>query len=253
MTLLTIALNVYLFVDRSQGVLPAARHGRLTGAIQAAQDISFQAMQEKLTADRRHHRATIRPSTTCWASRAAGGGGATTNTARLFIMLKPLEERTAQRGSGDRAAARAAGRGARGASVPAGGAGSPRRRPREQRAVPVHAPGRRRRGARRLGDRRVAERLRTLPQLVDVNSDQQDKGRQSSLVIDRGTASRLGITPQLIDDTLYDAFGQRQVSTHVHAAEPVPRGDGGRAALLAAPRDAAGHLRPLRRAARRCR
>src|SRR5204863_9923537 len=59
---------------------------------------------------------------------------------------------------------------------------------------------------------RVAARLRALPQLVDVNSDQHDQGRQSSLVIDRATASRLGITPQLIDDTLYDAFGQRQVA-----------------------------------------
>ena len=51
------------------------------------------------------------------------------------------------------------------------------------------------------------------PQLVDVSSDQQDRGLQASLAIDRDTASRLGITPQLIDDTLYDAFGQRQVST----------------------------------------
>ena len=59
---------------------------------------------------------------------------------------------------------------------------------------------------------RVEQRLRTLPQLADVSSDQQDKGLQATLVIDRRTASRLGITPQLIDDTLYDAFGQRQVS-----------------------------------------
>jgi multidrug efflux pump len=55
--------------------------------------------------------------------------------------------------------------------------------------------------------------LRTLPQLVDLNSDQQDRGSQSSVVIDRGTASRLGITAELVDNTLYDAFGQRQVST----------------------------------------
>jgi multidrug efflux pump subunit AcrB len=59
---------------------------------------------------------------------------------------------------------------------------------------------------------RVLEKLRLLPQLRDVNSDQQDKGLQASLVIDRDTASRLGLTAQLIDDTLYDAFGQRQVS-----------------------------------------
>ncbi len=54
--------------------------------------------------------------------------------------------------------------------------------------------------------------LKTLPELRDVSSDQQDRGLQASIAIDRGTASRLGITPQLIDDTLYDAFGQRQVS-----------------------------------------
>jgi len=59
---------------------------------------------------------------------------------------------------------------------------------------------------------RVEQKLRSLPQLADVNSDQQDRGLQSSVVFDRSTASRLGITPQLIDDTLYDAFGQRQVS-----------------------------------------
>jgi multidrug efflux pump len=58
----------------------------------------------------------------------------------------------------------------------------------------------------------MLQQLRALPQLVDVSSDQQDKGLQASVVIDRNTASRLGITPQLIDDTLYNAFGQRQVS-----------------------------------------
>jgi len=59
---------------------------------------------------------------------------------------------------------------------------------------------------------RILQRMRALPQLADVSSDQQNKGLQASLEIDRSTASRLGITPQLIDDTLYDAFGQRQVS-----------------------------------------
>jgi multidrug efflux pump len=60
---------------------------------------------------------------------------------------------------------------------------------------------------------RLVDALRTLPELRDVSSDQQNHGLQSLLVIDRSTASRLGITPQLIDDTLYSAFGQRQVST----------------------------------------
>ena len=57
------------------------------------------------------------------------------------------------------------------------------------------------------------EKLPTLPQLRDVATDQQTRGSQARLVIDRVTASRLGITPQAIDDTLYDAFGQRQIST----------------------------------------
>jgi multidrug efflux pump len=60
---------------------------------------------------------------------------------------------------------------------------------------------------------KLVEALRRLPELRDVSSDQQDQGLQVSLSIDRNTASRLGITPQMIDDTLYDAFGQRQVST----------------------------------------
>src|SRR5262249_30511869 len=60
---------------------------------------------------------------------------------------------------------------------------------------------------------RVMQKLRTLPQVVDINTDQQNKGLAANLVIDRATASRLGITPQMLDDTLYDAFGQRQVST----------------------------------------
>jgi multidrug efflux pump subunit AcrB len=60
---------------------------------------------------------------------------------------------------------------------------------------------------------RMLRRLQTLPQLADVNSDQQNEGLEAAVVIDRDTAARLGITPQQIDDTLYDAFGQRQVST----------------------------------------
>ena len=63
------------------------------------------------------------------------------------------------------------------------------------------------------GRRACSTRLRKLRELTDVNSDQQNKGLEARLVIDRATASRLGITPQLIDNTLYDAFGQRQVST----------------------------------------
>src|SRR5207247_8647406 len=60
---------------------------------------------------------------------------------------------------------------------------------------------------------KLMEKLQTLPELRDVATDKQTRGSQATLVIDRVTASRLGITPQQIDDALYDAFGQRQIST----------------------------------------
>ena len=98
------------------------------------------------------------------------------------------------------------------AAVPAGGAGYPRRRPAEQRAVPVHAA--RRRSLAELNDwaPKITAALEKLRQLTDVNSDQQQHGLETDLVIDRPTAARLGLTTSQIDNTLYDAFGQRQVS-----------------------------------------
>jgi multidrug efflux pump len=211
--LLTIAVNGYLFVVVPKGFFPQQDTGRLNGAIQAAQDISFQAMQEKLT-----EIVAIIKSDPAVANVVAFTGGqgngpsTTTNTARMFVMLKPLAERKV---GADQVIARLRGRLATVPGAPAF----------LQVVQDVRAGG-------RLGNAqyqytlqgddvreldawgpRAAQRLRTLPQLADVSSDQQDRGRQSSLVIDRGTASRLGITAQLIDDTLYDAFGQRQVST----------------------------------------
>ena len=71
---------------------------------------------------------------------------------------------------------------------------------------------------------RVLSKIRALPAVTDVNTDQQSRGLEASLVIDRATASRLGISAAMIDNTLYDAFGQRQVSTMYRAVESVPRG-----------------------------
>ena len=99
----------------------------------------------------------------------------------------------------------------------------------------------------------MVAKLTTLPELRDVATDQQNSGSQVQLVIDRDTASRLGITPQMIDDTLYDAFGQRQISTmftqlnqyHV-VLEVEPE-------FQTQPARAAGHLHRTRRPAARCR
>jgi multidrug efflux pump len=209
--LLTIAINAYLFVVVPKGFFPQQDTGRLTGAIQAAQDISFQAMQEKLTTV--VGIITDDPAVDNVIGFTGGAaGGATVNTARMFIALKPSDER---RLSADQVIARLRGKlaGVPGAPVflqavqdlRVGGRASSAQyqytlQGEDVAELNTWAP-------------RVAERLRTLPQLVDFNSDQQDKGRQSSVRIDRATASRLGLTPQLVDNTLYDAFGQRQVST----------------------------------------
>jgi len=211
-TLLTVAVNGYLFWVIPKGFFPQQDTGRLQGAIQAAQDISFQAMQAKLTeiVDIVGHDPAV--ANVVGFTGAQGNGPSTaTNTARLFVMLRPLAERKV---SADQVITRLRGRVAVVPGAPAF----------FQAAQDVRAGGRMGNAQYQYtlqGDDvgeldawgpRVAQRLRALPQLVDLSSDQQDRGRQSSLVIDRATASRLGITPQLIDDTLNDAFGQRQVA-----------------------------------------
>jgi multidrug efflux pump len=211
-TLLTVALNGYLFWVIPKGFFPQQDTGRLQGAIQAAQDISFQAMQAKLTeiVDIVGHDPAV-ANVVGFTGSQGNGPSTATNTARLFIMLKPLAERKI---SADQVITRLRGR-------VAGVPGAPAF---FQAVQDVRAGGRMGNAQYQYtlqGDDvreldawgpRVAERLRALPQLTDLGSDQQDRGRQSSLVIDRATASRLGITPQLIDDTLDDAFGQRQVA-----------------------------------------
>jgi len=215
LALITIVLNAYLFVVVPKGFFPQQDTGRLTGVIQAAQDTSFQAMQQKLTqvvgiiADDPAVDNVIGFS----GGGGGAGGGATVNTARMFVALKSGEARGGL--TADQVITRLRGKLAAVAGAPTflqavqdlrvGGRASNAQyqytlQGEDTTELNLWAP-------------RVAERLRTLPQLVDFSSDQQNQGRQSSVVIDRRTASRLGLTPAMIDDTLYDAFGQRQVST----------------------------------------
>ncbi len=140
-----------------------------------------------------------------------GGGGANTNSGRMFISLKPFENRTAS-------AKEIIGR-LRKNLVEVPGAptflqpvqdlrvGGRMSNALYQYTLQSDNPTELNRWAQHL-----LQKLRTIPTLVDLSSDQQNKGRQALLVIDRPTAARLGITPQVIDNTLYDAFGQRQVS-----------------------------------------
>jgi multidrug efflux pump len=193
-----------------KGFFPQQDTGRLMGAIQGSQDTSFQAMRQKLTEVVEIIRSDPAVENVTGFS-GGGGGGTTTNTGRMFVGLQPLQERKL---SADQVIARLRGKLAK---VP----GAPTFL---QATQDVRIGGRRSNAQYEYtlqGEDltelntwapRVEQKLRTLPQLADVSSDQQDKGLQSSVVFDRSTASRLGITPQLIDDTLYDAFGQRQVS-----------------------------------------
>jgi multidrug efflux pump len=208
-TLATMAATIFLYARVPKGFFPQQDSGRLTGTIQADQDTSFQAMQKKLA---RFVDTVMRDPDVESANGFLGGG--TANAGRMFISLKPRGDRK-DKFTADQIIARLRGKLAHvpGATlvlqpvqdVRVGGRPSAAQyqytlRGDNSDELLAWAP-------------RVLERLRRLPELTDVNSDQQNKGLQASLVIDRPTAARLGITPQMIDDNLYDAFGQRPVST----------------------------------------
>ena len=207
-TLTTVVVSVLLFIIIPKGFFPQQDTGRLMGMIQASQDISFQAMKGKL---QRIVDTIMRDPAVDTVTAFTGGGGSTRNTGRMFIALKPIEQRKL---TADQVIARLR----KGLSEVAGA-------PTFLQGVQDVRVGGRLSGAQYQytlrGDSldelmmwapRVEAQLRSLPGVVDVNSDRQDKGLQSTIVVDRPTASRFGITQQLIDSTLYGAFGQSQVS-----------------------------------------
>jgi multidrug efflux pump len=211
LTLLAVVVNVGLYAVVPKGFFPEQDTGRLAGFIQAAQDISFQAMRQKLAAVVEIIRSDPDVAYVIGFTGGGGGGGSAANTGRMFITLKPFEERQATAGQIIARLRR------RLAGVP----GAPTfLQPVQDLRIGGRISNALYQYTLRGDDLaeldrwapRVVQKMRTLPELADVSSDQQDKGLQSSLAIDRATASRLGITPQLIDNTLYDAFGQRQVS-----------------------------------------
>ncbi len=209
-TLGTIGVNIYLFVIVPKGFFPQQDTGRITGSIQAEQDISFPAMRQKMN----EFVATVMADPAVTNVVAFTGGGNTTNTGRMFVSLKPLGERDA---SADQVIARLRGKLAHvpGATLflqavqdlRIGGRAS-----NAQFQYTLQSAGGELVDLNAAAPRMLAK-LRTLPELRDLSTDQQNRGLQAKLVIDRDIASRLGILPQGIDDSLYDAFGQRQVST----------------------------------------
>ena len=205
--LATLALNIYLYIIVPKGFMPQQDTGRLQGFLVADQSISFQAMKAKLT----NFVGIVRQDPAVDHVVAFTGGGQR-NGAFFFVILKPIAERKI---SADLVIARlrqqlAGVPGARlflqaSQDVRVGGRGS-----NAQYEYTLSADDL---GDLRKWEPRIRQALSTLPQLVDVNSDQQDLGLQTSLVIDRDAATRLGVTVSQIDSTLNDLFGQRQVST----------------------------------------
>lgn len=203
----TAILCAYMFFHVNSGFFPQQDTGRFFGTIQGDQDLSFTAMEQKM---RDFSDIVLKdPAVDTLTSFAGGGSGG--STARMFGQLKPLDERKL---SIDEVIARI-----RKATSKVPGAAL------YLQAVQDLSVGGRGSAAQyqytlqadNLQDLKhwapiLQKRLATIPELRDVNSDQQMHGLQASLVVDRDTASRLGVSMAAIDNTLNDAFGQRQVS-----------------------------------------
>jgi multidrug efflux pump len=220
-TILVACLSVYLYIIVPKGFFPQQDTGRIGGSVQAAQDISFQAMRDKM--ERYVSIVTKDPAVSSVVGFA--GGNTVSNQGRFFIMLKPLAERgvcanlhfwqSCPRVTADDVINRLRGKLAvvPGATLflqsaqdlTIGGRGGNAQYQYTLQGENVDELN--------TWSPQLLQKLRSLKELQDVNTDQQDRGLQARLVIDRDTASRLGVSPQDLDNALYDAFGQRQVST----------------------------------------
>src|SRR5437660_909664 len=206
----TLGLSIYLFVIIPKGFFPQQYNGLITATSEASQDISFQAMKSRQEA---LVNIVLQDPDVATTAMAIGGSGRAGNNGNVFITLKPRSEREA---SAQQIIARL-----RPKLEKVEGA-----RLYMQAAQDVRLGGRptRTQFEFTLQDANLAElnewapkvlaRMRTLPELRDVATDQQATGTTLTLKINRDTASRYGIQPQLIDDTLYDAFGKRQVTQY---------------------------------------
>ncbi|MCU1319228.1 MAG: acriflavin resistance protein [Edaphobacter sp.] len=214
-TILTFVLNVYLYILVPKGFFPQQDTGRIGGQIRGQQDVSFDAMKPKV-----QQMATIVQSDpgvqNVMAFVGGGGpGGGGSNSGNMFVSLKPDAERQKR---GDTAEAiinrlRPKASGIPGAQLYLQSQQELRiggRNSATQYQYSLTADS-----LKDLNEwsPKLMAAMQKLPQLKDVATDQQELGLRAQLVIDRDTASRLGVSPLTIDATLSDAFGQRQVST----------------------------------------
>jgi hydrophobic/amphiphilic exporter-1 (mainly G- bacteria), HAE1 family len=211
--LATVTLSVYLYVIIPKGFFPEQDTGLISGISEGSENISFTAMarlQERLGDVVLKDPAVEHVG---MALGSGGGGGTATNNGRMFITLKPRDQRTA---TADQIIARLRPEldkveGGKlflqaNQDVRVGGRISRTQYQYTLQGSEINelnqwAP-------------KVLDKLKGLPGLRDVASDQQSDGTTLTLTFDRDQASRYGLTPQIIDDTLYDAFGQREISQY---------------------------------------
>jgi multidrug efflux pump len=203
----TVALNVYLYVIVPKGFMPQQDTGRLQGNLVADQSISFQAMQAKLTS----FVAIVRADPAVDHVVAFTGGGQR-NRAFFFVMLKPVADRKIP---ADLVIARLRRSLAHvpGATLFLQASQDVRVGGRSANAQYQYTLSADDIAELRAWEPRIRQALSALPELTDVSTDQQDLGEQTSLVVDRDAATRLGVNFSQLDSTLNDLFGQRQVST----------------------------------------
>jgi multidrug efflux pump len=205
---IVLALSIYMFYIIPKGFFPEQDNGRLIGAVVADQDTSFQAMNRRL----KRLIKTVLDDTNVDNVLAFTGTNGATNTATMYVDLKPRNQRklSAQQVIAEirKQAMRQAGlslylQAQQDLTIGGRSANAEYQytlMSNDLDSLMNWAP-------------KLLAKLRTLPQLTDVSSDQQYKGLAANVTLDRDTASRLGLSAQEIDNTLYDAFGQREVST----------------------------------------
>ncbi len=207
MVFIAIFLNFYLIAIVPKGFFPSTDEGTMQGGLRADQSISFQAMRTKFM-----DFITIIKSDPAVATVGGFAGGGAANSGNVFVTLKPPNERglstdevidrlrpKLEKVAGARLFLRAGGQ--------IGGGG---RQGNGSQQYTVQADSL---DELNLWVPKITDALQNVPELTDVNSDQQDKGLQVDLKVDRATAARLGLNIAQVNNALYDAFGQRQVST----------------------------------------
>jgi multidrug efflux pump len=207
-TIGTACLSIYLYIIAPKGFFPQQDTGRMGGGIQAAQDISFPAMREKM----QQFVKIVLTDPAVNNAVAFSGGQGSSNSGRMFIVLKPLSERKV---TADQIINRLRGKLAviPGATLYLTATQDLNIGGRQSNAQFQYTIQDEDLQELNYWSPRILAKLRGLPELRDVNSDQQDKGLAADVVVDRDTASRLGITPAQVDAALYASFGQAQVST----------------------------------------